>query len=167
MIVSVDEALVLLRRAGSIMRRMPGGGVQLGMSQGGLDAIADPREAYGYSPVEVNRLPPSSAEISMMDFVMPWLSYIPDEKMVVRRVVAHRMIWNDERGRSVWPYKRLSGKIGTSPELTRRWDEDGVLLIQKALNKQNRFHDKIGLYLKELEGAYDIYSDLSVPVGGH
>lgn len=159
--VSEDQVVYLLRRAGEIMVRMPGGGVSLALSRVALDGVDDPRVAYGYSPVTVNRVRPTAYEISFMDFVHPWLSYIGDAEVRVRRVVAHRMLWDAERGRSIWSYRRLAQKLHTSPTSVKDWDQRGVGLIFRSVRNKNEVLSKIGVYLRGFEVANTAYADVA------
>jgi hypothetical protein len=159
-IITLEQTLYLLRRAGYVMRLMPGGGtIVLLLSRIAMDTADDPRLAYGYNATEVSRVVPSAFDISLMDFVHRWLSYIPDEKMLLRRIVAHRMLWNPDRGQSVWSYRRLGDRFGASHQAIRRWDEVGVGLIFRSLNKTKSAESKIDLYLRGFSGAYSGYVD--------
>jgi hypothetical protein len=146
---------------------MPGNSVSLQLSHIAIDVVGDPRVAYGYLLATAPRTPPTPLEISMMDWVMTWLAYIPDERFLVRKIVAHRMIWDPDKGRSVWSYRRLGEKVGASHVAVKMWDERGVEIIHRALNKNNSSQDKIGLYLRGWEGASLAYSDHRPTRAGH
>jgi len=160
LIITLEQTLYLLRRAGYVMRLMPGGGtIVLLLSRIAMDTANDPRLAYGYNATEVNRAVPSAFDISLMDYVHRWLALIPDERMLMRKIVAHRMLWNPDRGQSIWSYRRLGDKFGASHQAIKRWDEDGVYLIFQALNKKISVKTKIDLYVRAEPGAYSGYVD--------
>lgn len=155
--MTTDQLLFLLRRAGDIMRRMPGAGSMLHLAVLSMGAVDDPRLAYGYTPVELNRVFPTAYELSLMDFVYRWLGMIPDDRYVVRKIVAHRMLWDPDRGRSVWSYRRLADKVGASHVAVKNWDEYGVETIRKAVDREKALTSKIDLYMSEFSGLGNYY----------
>lgn len=152
--ITMSDLLYLLRRAGETMRRMPGGGLALALSRVSLGDVDDPRLAYGYSPVQLNKIPPSAADISLMDLVHPWLSFIPDSSMHVRRVVVYRILWDSDRARSIWPVRRLADKFGKTRQTIWVWEKIGYEMILEKVCKNSELKQKIALYLVGANGAY-------------
>jgi hypothetical protein len=160
-----EQLVYLLQKAGGVMWMMPGGelGV-LGMAVGGFETANDPRLAYGYASASSVRLRPSAADISLMDEVSKWLSLIPDTMRPERYVVAHRMLWNVERNRAVWTYRRLSQKMHTSPRLVRFMEDRGVETIHRELSKTKSVSVKLGLYLRGWDGPSFSYAESAASV---
>jgi hypothetical protein len=160
-----EQLVYLLQKAGGVMWMMPGGelGV-LGMAVGGFETAGDPRLAYGYASAASVRLRPSASDITLMDEVSKWLSLIPDTMRSERYVVAHRMLWNVERDRAVWSYRRLSQKMRTSPRLVRFMEDRGIETMHREVCKTKSATVKIGLYLRSWEGASLAYAESSASV---
>lgn len=156
-----DEVWDLMKRAGATLRAMPGGGISLQLSSVAMDMLDDPRESYGYTPVVINKTPPAAADISLMDLVLPWLAYVPEEKILIRKIVAHRMLWNTDRDISTWPYRKLGQKLRCNHLALKRWENEGVRIISEGVNKNKTLLGKIGLYARGGTGAYSGYSGRS------
>lgn len=122
-----------------------------------MDVIGDPREAYGYSPVELNKVLPSAKEITLMDLMLPLISSIPQEKMLIRKIIGHRMLWNTDRDVSIWSYRKLGKKLHCNYKALKRWEEEGVDIITATINKNKTLNEKLRLYVKVELGPYTPY----------
>lgn len=144
--ISRDEVVILLRRAGAVMMRMPMSGYSTGLTVSKWIAATPDKQAYGYNPINLRNLPPSPHDIDMMDFVTTWLLYISDDKRVIRKVVALRMLWNADTNRAIHSWRQIGSMLRCSHVACRYWHETGVNTIHKQLTKSLPMMKKIGLY---------------------
>lgn len=110
----------------------------------------DKNTAYGYTEVVNRRSIPTSREIYLMDEANNWLSLIKDR--TTRRVVAMRMLYDDDRGRCIHSYMRISKEVRSSVSIVRNRYDRGVSEITRWLNKNNDVLSKITLYLPPPKG---------------
>lgn len=141
------------------MRQMPGASIKLGIAQTQIDTVDD-WQAYGYTAVTVNRQPPSSQDIDLMDIVWPWLSLISPDKLDERLVVAHRMLWDPDKGRSHWSYRRLADKLHTSAQIIKHRDESGILIIAAKVSHLPAELAKVDRFLREADGDYGGFEEV-------
>jgi hypothetical protein len=147
-----EEVQQLLWMAGWALLRIRVRGHSLGVRVMDYGAVEEFETGYGYTPAEARRLPPSAREIHLMDEACQWLGMIPDSKVDQRRVVAIRMLFNDDRGRPVVSYRRVAERLRTSAVIAGRWNGEGLRIIALALNRNPRRLEKIWLFRKGMEG---------------
>lgn len=90
-------------------------------------------EAYGYSGVRLKTPVPSAMEISEMDTVFSWLTLIPNDRFVLRRIVAARALVSPINQRHLYSWRRLANLLGCDRRAVTRWWEQGIALIVKGL----------------------------------
>lgn len=99
-----------------------------------LDAIVPvAREAWG--PI---RMTPEPAAIDRMDEAMSWLSLISQDRYVLRRIVAARMMVNPLTGAHLYPWRRIATAMGADHKAVQRWHRQGIALIRNSLPDTER-----------------------------
>jgi hypothetical protein len=99
------------------------------------EIVREVTEAYGYSE-EMARPPvPSPAAVSEMDRVLGWVSLIPQEKFVIRRVVQCRALVNPRTGRHVYSWRKLAAFLRCDLRAAQRWHVEGIATIVSGLNQ--------------------------------
>ena len=68
-----------------------------------------------------------------MDEAYAWLALIPQEKYVLRRLVAARSLVHPLTDRHLYPWRRLADAIGADHKAVQRWWAQGIDLILGAL----------------------------------
>jgi hypothetical protein len=132
--VCAELVIDRLERAGATLLAMrdptPGPGpVRSAMPEVLRSAI----EAYGWTEETTRSAIPGSRAISAMDRAYGWLSLIPRDRYVLRRVVAARSLVSPTTGRHVMTWRRLGHVLHCSHEATRLWHAQGVAIIVAAL----------------------------------
>lgn len=95
--------------------------------------VPDPAEAYGYT-AEVERWPtPSPRDITRMDEAFAWLSLIPDDRFVLRRIVGLRCLVHPISGRHLNSWRRIGVQIRSNHTAVRRWHGEAIGLIGRGL----------------------------------
>ncbi|HEX7389829.1 MAG TPA: DUF6362 family protein, partial [Acidiphilium sp.] len=90
-------------------------------------------DAYGWQSARVRPPHPSAAAIDRMDEALSWLALIPEERSVLRRIVGARALTHPLTGRSLFPWRKLAGVLGTDHKSVQRWHRDGLRLILAGL----------------------------------
>ncbi len=92
-------------------------------------------EGYGQTPGRLRLPVPSAARITRMDEALSWLPLIPDDKYVLRRLVAARMLVSPLTGRHLHPWRRLGTLLGADHKAIQRWHAQGIDLLLTAVNR--------------------------------
>ena len=69
-----------------------------------------------------------------MDEAMGWISLIPVDRYVLRRIVGARALVHPITERHLYPWRRLAAAIGADHKAVQRWHAQGIDLIVSALN---------------------------------
>lgn len=134
---AVDElsrtVVARLEAAGRTLLALPMSGHRLGVRSGGLEFMREAIEAYGWSGVTVRPAAPSAKAITQMDEALSWLSLIPGDQLVVRRVVGCRALVHPVTGRHLHSWRALGAVLGVNHHQARRWHERGIHAIVEVL----------------------------------
>ncbi len=127
-----------LEEAGATLLSLPpsGPGKRVRTSQWPLIRAAI--EAYGWSGARVRAAVPLAAEISRMDEALGWISLIPHDRYVLRRIVGARALVSPLTGRHLFTWQRLGALLGADPRAVQRWHARGIALIVAALADRAR-----------------------------
>jgi hypothetical protein len=71
-----------------------------------------------------------------MDETMAWISLIPVERYVLRRIVGARSLVHPITGRHLFPWRRIAVTVGADHKAVQRWHAQGIELIVAELNKR-------------------------------
>src|SRR4051794_35897925 len=85
--IDPDFVIYRLEEAGATLLALPSGGYSTRLRSSSLEIVRTALEAYGWSDARVRPAVPSAERIDRMDEAMTWVSLIPLDKYVLRRVV--------------------------------------------------------------------------------
>ena len=92
-------------------------------------------EAYGWTAAEPRAPVPEPREVTRMDTAFAWLRLIPDDRRVLRRVVALRSLTKPGTGKHLMGWRKIGERLGASHEAVRLWHAQGIAIIAAALNR--------------------------------
>lgn len=134
-----DAALVIARleEAGTTLLALPSSGPSTRMRTSALDIVRNAADAYGWdTTTRLRPSAPSATHITRMDATLEWLRLIPDDKFVIRRIVASRMLVSPTTGRNLYPWRRLATLLGADHKAIQRWHAQGIDMLVAALNRR-------------------------------
>lgn len=76
---------------------------------------------------------PSAEKISRMDEAMGWLTLIPQDIYVLRRVVGARSLVHPVTDRYLFPWRRVGAALGADHKAVQRWHAQAIEYIVKGL----------------------------------
>ena len=131
----IDAAWITARleQAGMTLLALPGSGWSTRLKSSNLEIVRTAAESYGWSTQRIRPPVPSAARISEMDEVMGWISLIPLERYVLRRIVGARSLVNPLTEKHLFPWRRLGAVLGADHKAVQRWHKEGIGIILKAL----------------------------------
>jgi hypothetical protein len=97
------------------------------------DVLQEAVTAYGYTDEIMRPAIPDAAAITAMDSVFSWLQFIPQQRFLIRRLVAVRCLVHPMSGRHVVTWKRLAGIVRADYRAVQTWHSQGVALIVERL----------------------------------
>lgn len=77
---------------------------------------------------------PGPADISRMDEAFAWVGLIPDDRLILRRIVHARSLVSPLTGRHIYSWRRLGDLLGADHKAVQRWHLDGLKLILRKLD---------------------------------
>ena len=131
--VDADYAIYRLEEAGATLLALPGTGWTTRMKASSLDIVRTALEAYGWQTAQVRPPVPSAEKIDRMDEALGWLSLIPDDRYVLRRVVGARSLVHPVTDRHLFTWRRLGTVLGADHKAVQRWHAQGIGLMVAAL----------------------------------
>lgn len=123
-----------LEEAGLTLLALPNTGPSTRLVQGGMEWVHSAAEAYGAAKAKLRPAVPSAAHITRMDQSYRWISRMPEDKYVLRRVVGARSLVSPMTGRHLYSWRRLGTAIGADHKAVQRWHAQGIDLIVAILN---------------------------------
>lgn len=100
---TADYVIAALERAGQTLLSLPIAGARpAGFRSNMPEIVRQVAEAYGADPEEMRPATPSARAISEMDEALNWVSLIPQDKFVLRRVIQCRALVSPRTGRHVY-----------------------------------------------------------------
>ena len=132
---TIDPAYVIARleKAGSILLSLPGTGWSTKLRLSSLDIVRTAIESYGWTDQRVRPPVPSAAAITDMDLVLGWISFIPVERYILRRIVGARSLVHPVTEKHLFPWRRLGAALGADHKAVQRWHKEGVEILVGAL----------------------------------
>lgn len=134
--IDADFVVYRLEEAGATVLALPGSGWTTRMRSSSIEIVRTALESYGWTNARIRPAAPSSEKITRMDEAMSWLSLIPREKYVLRRVVGARSLVHPITDRHLFPWRRLGAALGADHKAVQRWHAQGIDMIVKGLNAQ-------------------------------
>jgi hypothetical protein len=127
-----------LEEAGAALLALPGTGWSTRLRGSSLEIVRAAIENYGWTTNRIRPPVPSAARITRMDEAMGWVSLIPIERYVLRRIVGARSLVHPITERHLFPWRRLATALGADHKAIQRWHAQGIDLIVAALNRRSR-----------------------------
>jgi len=81
---------------------------------------------------------PSAAEISRMDETFAWIGLIPQDRVVLRRIIHARSLVSPLTGRHIYSWRKVAVLLGADHRALQRWHLTGLLLILDGLQKTGK-----------------------------
>jgi hypothetical protein len=129
-----EEVVGRLEAAGATLLAMPRQGYSTQLRQMNFDIVHTALEAYGWQAAAARPPVPSAAAISAMDEAFAWLSLIPEQKYLLRRILGARALVHPLTERHLFPWRRLAGLLGADHKSVQRWHAQGVALLVDRLS---------------------------------
>jgi hypothetical protein len=133
--IDADFVIYRLEEAGATLLALPGSGWSTRLRSSAIDIVRTSLESYGWSETRIRPAIPSSEKITRMDEAMGWLSLIPQERYVLRRVVGARSLVHPITDRHLFPWRRLGAALGADHKAVQRWHAQGIDIIAMALRQ--------------------------------
>lgn len=131
--IDADFVIYRLEEAGATALALPGSGWSTRLRTSSIEIVRTALESYGWSTTRIRPPVPSAEKVSRMDEAMAWLSLIPRERYVLRRVVGARSLVHPITDRHLFPWRRLGAALGADHKAVQRWHAQGIDIIVKAL----------------------------------
>jgi len=131
---TAEWVIARLEEAGTTLLALPNSGPSTRLVQGGLEWIRDAAESYGAARAKIRPAVPSAAHITRMDQSYRWISRVPADKYVLRRVVGARSLVHPMTGRHLYSWRRLGTAVGADHKAVQRWHAQGIDMIVALLN---------------------------------
>ena len=133
----VELVTYRLEDAGAALLALPGTGWSTRLRSSSLEIVRTAIESYGWTATRIRPPVPSAERITRMDEAMAWISLIPAERYVLRRIVGARSLVHPITERHLYPWRRLACALGADHKAVQRWHKQGIELIVAALNRQS------------------------------
>jgi hypothetical protein len=131
--LDADYVIYRLEEAGATLLALPGTGWSTRLRTSSLEIVRTALEAYGWETARIRPSVPSADKIDRMDEAMAWLTEIPQDRYVLRRVVGARSLVHPITDRHLFAWRRLGFALGADHKAVQRWHAQGIALIVAAL----------------------------------
>jgi Domain of unknown function (DUF6362) len=128
-----DFVIYRLEEAGATLLALPGTGWSTRLRSSPIEIVRTALEAYGWESARIRPAVPSAERIDRMDEAMAWISLIPHDQYVLRRIVGARSLIHPVTDRYLFPWRRLAGALGADHKAVQRWHAQGIAIIVAAL----------------------------------
>ena len=137
---AIDSAFVIYRleEAGATLLSLPGTGYSPRLRVSHLDVVNTAVEAYGWDKGRLRPPVPSAGRISRMDEALGWITFIPKDRYVLRRVVGARSLVSPLTERHLYSWRRLGEVLGADHKAVQRWHGQGIDILVGAVNALRR-----------------------------
>ena len=132
--IDAERLVGRLEEAGRSLLALPASGYSTKLRSGSLEIVRTALESYGWSEKIVRPAIPSAAQITRMDEAFAWISLIPQERYVLRRVVGARALVSPVTDRHLFSWRRLAGILGADHKAVQRWHANGIDILVRAVN---------------------------------
>ena len=138
--LDAHEVIGRLEEAGATLVLLPTAGRSPAMRTTRLDMIRaalDGGLTTQSAPVPALRPgTPEAARISRMDEALGWVTLIPLDKYVLRRIVGARALVSPLTGKHLYSWRRLGTLLGADHKAIKRWHAQGIALIVAGLARK-------------------------------
>ncbi len=134
----LDRSLAVqrLEEAGRTLLALPASGYNTRCRTGSFDIVRSALESYGWSSQPIRPSIPPAAQITRMDEALGWISLIPQDRYVLRRVVGARTLVNPLTDRHLFSWRRLALVLGADHKAVQRWHALGIDMVVSAVNER-------------------------------
>ena len=131
-----DAELIIrrLEEAGATLLALPGTGWSTRLRSSNLEIVRTAIEGYGWTEKRLRPSVPPAARITRMDEALAWITLIPLDRYVLRRIVGARSLVHPITERHLFPWRRLAEAIGADHKAVKRWHGQGIDLMLARLN---------------------------------
>ena len=137
--VGSEQVAVYLEDAGKCLMSMPMSGHTTRARISKLPfVVPGGLEAFSVGDGRLRLPQPRPETIDRMDEVLAWISLIPQDKVILRRIVGARALLSPVTGRNIYSWRRLGDLLDVDHKTIQRWRKDGLAIIARELNRQNK-----------------------------
>lgn len=131
----LDATYIVCRmeEAGATLLALPRGGYSPGLRVSRWDVLQQAADAYGWHTAKARPAVPSSACITRMDEAFEWLTLIPQERYVLRRILGARSLVSPITERHLYSWRKLGALLGADHKAVQRWHGQAIDIIVDAL----------------------------------
>jgi hypothetical protein len=135
-----DASFVIYRleEAGATLLALPGTGYSTRLRVSQLEVVAEAAAAFGCHDGFVRAAVPSASRITRMDEALGWITLIPSERLVIRRIVGARSLVSPITERHLYSWRRLGQAVGADHKAVQRWHGQGIDMLVAALEALRR-----------------------------
>lgn len=139
--LDAHEVIGRLEEAGATLILLPTAGRSPAMRTTRLDMIRAALDGYGVTTqsAPAPKLRPGSPDpgrVSRMDEALGWVTLIPLDKYVLRRIVGARALVSPLTGKHLYSWRRLGTLLGADHKAIKRWHAQGIALIVAGLARK-------------------------------
>jgi hypothetical protein len=135
--IDADYVVYRLEEAGATLLALPGSGWTTRLRTSQIEIVRTALEAYGWESATIRPVVPAAAKIDRMDEAMGWLTLIPDDRFVLRRIVGARGLVHPISDRHLFPWRRLGVILGADHKAVQRWHAQGIAMIVEGLRQRD------------------------------
>ena len=129
-----EFVIARLEEAGRTLYCLPRSGGAPKLRTATYDIVRSAAEvALGDTSSRIRMPVPSSSRIDAMDEAFGWLSLIPQDRYVLRRLVGARALVDPTTDRHLFSWRRLAGMMGADHRAVPKWHAEGIGFIVAAL----------------------------------
>ena len=134
--IDAETVIVRLEEAGQTLLCLPRTGPTTALRQTRHQHVAEALETYASADACRPQPPiPSPSRITRMDQALAWITLIPREKLVLRRLVGCRCLVSPLTGRHIFGWRQLARTLSADYKAIQRWHATGIDLIVATLNR--------------------------------
>ncbi len=130
-----EGLIACLEEAGATLLSLPKTGFSPALKTTAFPILREAAESYGWSVTEVRPAMPSASRISRMDKVLGYLTLIPQDRYLLRRIIGCRALVHPISGRHLFSWRRLAEVLGADHKAIQRWHQEGIRIIIFALRR--------------------------------
>ncbi len=132
-----ETVIARLEEGGCTLLSLPGTGYSTRLRSSNLD-IVRAAEAFGTETGRVRPPVPSPAQVTRMDEALGWITLIPRDRYVLRRIVGARSLVSPSTEKHLYSWRRLGIVLGADHKAVQRWHASGIDVIVAALANRTR-----------------------------
>lgn len=129
------EALIYrLEEAGATLLALPSSGYSTRLRATQFDIVQAAEAVYGgEAPRRIRPPVPSAARITRMDEALGWITLIPRDRYVLRRIVGARCLVSPVTERHLFSWRKIGEIVGADHKAVQRWHAQGIDMMVAAI----------------------------------